>query len=94
MLSLGAGDYSGTCEPCYMHCRKNNKQGSYEIRREHIASSSPQPQTLNLKPSMGELADTAFASTILVQAVFLLGGPWDLVTTYNWAYNPTYNPFK
>ena len=24
----------------------------------------------------------------------LLGGPWDLVTTYNWAYNPTYNPPK
>ena len=23
--------------------------------------------------------------------VTLLGGPWDLVTTYNWAYNPTYN---
>ena len=21
----------------------------------------------------------------------LLGGPWDLVTTYNWCYNPTYN---
>ena len=30
-----------------------------------------------------------------VQAV--LGGPWDLVTTYNWDYNPTYNcgnPYK
>ena len=25
---------------------------------------------------------------------YILGGPWDLVTTYNWAYNPTYNPFK
>ena len=24
----------------------------------------------------------------------LLGGPWDLVTTYNWAYNSTYNPPK
>ena len=27
----------------------------------------------------------------------LLGGPWDLVTTYNWAYNPTCNwgnPYK
>ena len=24
----------------------------------------------------------------------LLGGPWDLVTTYNWAYNPNYNPSK
>ena len=23
-----------------------------------------------------------------------LGGPWDLVTTYNWAYNLTYNPPK
>ena len=22
----------------------------------------------------------------------LLGGSWDLVTTHNWAYNPTYNP--
>ena len=21
----------------------------------------------------------------------LLGGPWDLGTTYNWDYNPTYN---
>ena len=21
----------------------------------------------------------------------LLGGPWDLVTAYNWSYNPTYN---
>ena len=21
----------------------------------------------------------------------LLGGPWDLVTTYNWGYNPTHN---
>ena len=21
----------------------------------------------------------------------LPGDPWDLVTTYNWAYNPTYN---
>ena len=21
-------------------------------------------------------------------------GSWDLVTTYNWAYNPTYNPPK
>ena len=26
--------------------------------------------------------------------VVALGGPWDLVTTYNWAYNPTYNPPK
>ena len=24
----------------------------------------------------------------------LLGGPWDLVITYSWAYNPTYNPPK
>ena len=24
----------------------------------------------------------------------LLRGPWDLVTTYNWAYNPIYNPPK
>ena len=27
----------------------------------------------------------------------ILGGPWDLVTTYNWDYNPTYNwgnPYK
>ena len=24
----------------------------------------------------------------------LLGGPWDLVTTYNRAYNPNYNPPK
>ena len=27
----------------------------------------------------------------------VLGGPWDLVTTYNWDYNPTYswgNPHK
>ena len=24
----------------------------------------------------------------------LLGDSWDLVTTYNWAYNPTYNPHK
>ena len=24
----------------------------------------------------------------------LLGGPWDLVIAYNWAYNPTYNPPK
>ena len=27
----------------------------------------------------------------------LLRGPWDLVPTYNWAYNPTYtwgNPYK
>ena len=24
----------------------------------------------------------------------LLGGSWDLVTTYNWAYNPTYDPPK
>ena len=27
----------------------------------------------------------------------ILGGPWDLVNTYNWAYNPTYNwgnPYK
>ena len=24
----------------------------------------------------------------------LLGGPWDLVTTYNWAYNPTYIPLN
>ena len=24
----------------------------------------------------------------------LLGGPWDLVSTYNWAYDPTYNPPK
>ena len=22
----------------------------------------------------------------------ILGGPWDLVTIYNWAHNPTYNP--
>ena len=22
---------------------------------------------------------------------YLLGGPWDLVTTYSWDYNPTYN---
>ena len=29
-----------------------------------------------------------------VRAWGLLGGPWDLVTTYNWAYNPTYNPPK
>ena len=27
----------------------------------------------------------------------VLGGPWDLVSTYNWDYNPTYNwgnPYK
>ena len=24
----------------------------------------------------------------------VLGGPWELVTTYNWASNPTYNPPK
>ena len=24
----------------------------------------------------------------------LLGGPWEIVTTYNWAYNPTHNPPK
>ena len=27
----------------------------------------------------------------------VLGGPWDLATTYNWDYNPTYNwgnPYK
>ena len=27
----------------------------------------------------------------------ILGGSWDLVTTYNWGYNPTYNwgnPYK
>ena len=24
----------------------------------------------------------------------LLGGSWDLVTTYNWAYDPTYNPLN
>ena len=24
----------------------------------------------------------------------LLGGSWDLVATYNWAYNPTSNPPK
>ena len=24
----------------------------------------------------------------------ILGGPWDLVSTYNWAYNPNYNPPK
>ena len=24
----------------------------------------------------------------------ILGGLWDLVTTYNWAYNPTYDPPK
>ena len=24
-------------------------------------------------------------------SLLLLGGPWDLVTTYNWAYKPTYN---
>ena len=22
---------------------------------------------------------------------WVLGGPWDLVTTYNWAYNPAHN---
>ena len=25
---------------------------------------------------------------------FILGGPWDLVATYNWTYNPNYNPPK
>ena len=29
-----------------------------------------------------------------VKGGVLLGGPWGLVTTYNWAYNPTYNPPK
>ena len=24
----------------------------------------------------------------------LLGGSWDLLTTYNWAYKPTHNPPK
>ena len=24
----------------------------------------------------------------------LLGGSWDLVTTYNWAYSPTYTPLN
>ena len=24
----------------------------------------------------------------------VLGGPWDLVSTDNWAYNPNYNPPK
>ena len=30
-------------------------------------------------------------------SMFLIGGPWDLVITYNWDYNPTYNwgnPYK
>ena len=30
----------------------------------------------------------------LLQEISVLGGPWDLVTTYNWACNPTYNPSK
>ena len=24
----------------------------------------------------------------------VLGGPWDLVTTYNWAWNRTHNPLN
>ena len=24
----------------------------------------------------------------------ILGGPWDIGTTYNWAYTPTYDPPK
>ena len=28
---------------------------------------------------------------VAVQVKKVLGGPWDLVTTYNWDYNPTYN---
>ena len=27
----------------------------------------------------------------VLPTIYLLGGPWDLVTTYNWDYIPTYN---
>ena len=30
-------------------------------------------------------------STIRCCSARLLGSPWDLVTTYSWGYNPTYN---
>ena len=36
----------------------------------------------------------AFTGTKGPLTVDILGGPWDLVTTYNWAYSPTYNPPK
>ena len=34
---------------------------------------------------------------IAAMSIGILGGPWDLVSTYNWDYNPTYNwgnPYK
>ena len=31
---------------------------------------------------------------LYIQACTVLEGSWDLVTTYNWAYNPTFNPPK
>ena len=35
-----------------------------------------------------------FQDELPKQAQGLLGGSWDFVTTYSWAYNPTYNPPK
>ena len=41
----------------------------------------------------GSIPTTDHVSSECTQ-IKLLGDPWDLVTTYNWAYNPTYNPSK
>ena len=50
----------------------------------HTALDTPQARTED--PKSVRAMHSSFAR--------LLGGSWDLVTTYNWAYNPTYNPPK
>ena len=43
--------------------------------------------------TIAQVPDTCIG-TYLELHWHLLGGSWDLVTTYNWAYNLTYNPPK
>ena len=49
--------------------------------------------TVSNKRTSGLRAPQTDHSSKLAKSV-LLGGPWDLVTTYNWAYSPTSTPPK
>ena len=43
------------------------------------------------------ISEKKLKTTIMCRYWGLLGGPWDLATTYNWDHDPTYswgNPYK
>ena len=56
-------------------------QDDCSLRRAFCGHSAEWTRSPNLEPST-------------LNPTWLLGGPWDLVTTYDWAYNRTCNRSK